>query len=65
MKDKVEKKFDEPREVVPGVLMRKKDSQKFMEDLINAGNNVWLWLERISHLVTPALVLVLLIKTMS
>ena len=61
METKREKKV-EYREIAPGVILRRKDSQKFLEDLINAGNPIWIWIERISHLIVPVLVLFLLVK---
>ena len=65
LKEKQQKLADESREVAPGVWIRRKASQKFLEDLINSGNPVWIWIERISHLVTPTLVLFLIFRVMA
>jgi hypothetical protein len=62
MLDRLKEDTNEFREVAPGVHLRRKDSQKFLEDLINAGNPVWIWIERISLIVTPVLVLFVLMN---
>jgi len=55
-----ERKQQQLREVAVGVGIRRKDSQRFVEDLLNAGNPVWMWIERLSALVTPILILFVL-----
>lgn len=59
---KEQKYLKETREIYPGVRVKVKDAQRFVNDMMKGDNPIWDWIVRIGVLSANAFVIFLIVK---